>query len=139
MQLDGEGRPMVRGISRLSSHQKVSPADASISLCTAETCKVPTDGSNLSMWEKRVTKLYQRVREVQDLVREDLKEIQEPLDALARSETLSQEHLTQLAVAKAYYEQACQEYTDTLERILLPFERQETDVEEVRLSESTLL
>src|SRR6266496_5041820 len=133
MQLDGEGRPMVRGISRLSSHQKASPADAS----TAETCKVSTDGWNLTMWEKRVTKLYQRVREVQDLVREDLKEIQEPFDALARSETLSQEHLTQLAVAKAYYEQACQEYTDTLERILLPFERQETDVEEVRLSEST--
>src|ERR1019366_10007342 len=75
----------------------------------------------LTHWQVKVTKLHQRVQEVQILILEDMQDLREPLDALSNErEILSLQETVQLEMAKVAYERAIQECNRALASILEP-------------------
>ncbi len=123
MQLDPEGHLIVGG-------RHLSPVSVR-SLCDDGNTTVRRDDLPVSFppvscptpWERNTARLCQRVREVQTLVQEDLREIDEPLTTLGGiAHTLTQEQATQWEKAKTAYEQALLECNQVLARILLPFQ-----------------
>jgi hypothetical protein len=122
MQLDPEGHLIVGGRHFLPVSVR--------SLCDDGKMIVRKDGLPASSpsvscptpWERNTARLCQRVSEVQTLIREDLREIDEPLTTLGGiAHTLTQEQVTQWEAAKAAYDQALLECCQALARILLCF------------------
>lgn len=78
--------------------------------------------SRSTPWEMNVTRLCQRVRDVQVLLQEDLQEIEEPMNTLGNiASTLSDEYAMKWDAAKTAYAQALLECRLVLDRILSPF------------------
>jgi len=123
MRLDPEGYMIVGGQFLLPVRVRSSCGDGST---TVRRDDLPVSLPPLSCptpWERNTARLCQRVREVQALVQEDLREIDEPLATLGDiAHTLTQEQVTQWEKAKIAYEQALLECSQVLARILLPFQ-----------------
>lgn len=91
-------------------------------------------------WERNAARLCQRIGEVQTLIQEDLREIEEPMFTLGTiASTLSHEHVMRWEAAKAAYAQAFLECTNVLARILSPFAETQKPLEQRReLADSVL-
>jgi hypothetical protein len=122
MQLDPEGRLIVgnrllplsytRSLSNDERTTSRRDDDLDALLCTSRS----------TPWEMSVARFCQRVRDVQELLQEDLREIEEPINTLGNSEeTLSSEQAMQWEAAKMAYAQAFLECARVVARILSPF------------------
>jgi uncharacterized protein YukE len=128
MLLDPEGR-LIMGNTPLSfANMRSSSNDERTTLGRDDISETFLSSSHSAPWARNVARLCQRVRDVQTLIQEDLREIEEPLTTLGTvASTLSQEHVTQWEAAKIAYSQTLQECTQALEHVLSPFtETQET-------------
>jgi hypothetical protein len=120
MHLDLEGRIIIKGRPSLVSSAQSGHTD-STTLCVGGGSSPPRGVSSITTWESTLARLRQRIQEVQDLIREDLYDLEEPLIALGCEVLLSPEQTAQLIAAKAFYDQVFPECCHTIERILLPF------------------
>lgn len=122
MRLDPEGRLIVgdKLLSPISAKSLHNDESTTVHRDDLSSLLLPVSCSTL--WERNAARLCQRVKEVQTLIGEDLREIDEPLTTLGNIvSTLSHEHITQWEAAKAAYDQALLECTQVLARILAPF------------------
>lgn len=131
MRLDPEGRLIVGG-------RLLSPVSAESLRNNGSTTVGRDDLSGLlppascpTLWQRNAVRLCQRVRDVQTLIQEDLREIDEPITTLGNiAATLSHEHVTQWEAAKAAYDQALLECSQVLACILSPFTETQEPLEQ---------
>jgi uncharacterized protein YukE len=123
MQLDPEGHLIVGGRHFLPVSVRSLCDDGKMIVRKDDLPASSPSVSCPTPWERNTARLCQRVSEVQTLIREDLREIDEPLTTLGGiAHTLTQEQVTQWEKAKTAYEQALLECNQVLARILLPFQ-----------------
>jgi hypothetical protein len=121
MFLDLDGHIIVGGKSYLTSLPMPSGKNGATGSSIQDTLQDLSSIYSLTTWERKVTRLCQRVQEVNVLIQEDLQEILEPLCALGNMDMLSSEQATQLQAALVSYERICLECEYALNDILLPF------------------
>lgn len=140
MQLDPEGQLMVGG--RLLSFRSTGSScnDRSTTVRIDDFSDLLQPVSCPTSWQRNAARLCQRVRDVQTLIQEDLREIDEPLTTLGSiASTLSNEHATQWEAAKTAYDRALLECSQVLDRILSPFAEPQDPLEQrVDLADSVL-
>ncbi len=139
MRLDPEGYVIVGGrfLSPVNTKSLHDDRDTTARVDDRPAFLSPV--SSATLWERNAARLCQRVRDVQTLVQEDLREINEPLTTLGEiASKLSGEHAKQWEAAKAAYDQALLECTQILERVLSPFTETPETLEQRRdLADST--
>ncbi len=122
MLLDPEGRLMMGNTPPSFANMRSSSDDERTTSGRDDMSETFLSSSRSAPWARNVARLCQRVRDVQTLIQEDLREIEEPITTLCTvASTLSQEHILQWEAAKTAYSQAMQECTQILERVLSPF------------------
>lgn len=137
MQLDLAGDPILGGQPHCSSSAHTEGNNARINYCQKESMIIVQHVSPTTHWERNMTRLRQRIQEVQELIREDLRDIEEPLRTLGNDEEhLSQEQRAQVTAARTRYEQLFQHCHHALNALFLPFEvRSEQREHEVQLTD----
>jgi hypothetical protein len=122
MRIDLDSPLVMGGRLLLSANAELLHNAESRTVRTDEQPALSLTASCPTSWERNVARLGGRVKDVQTLIQEDLREIDEPLTTLGTvASTLSQEHVKQWEAAKAAYSQAMLECTQVLERMLSPF------------------
>lgn len=120
MLLDLEGHLIVGG-RFLSRSAELLRNDGSTTTRADDLSELFLSASHSTLWERDAARLCQRICEVQTLIEEDLREIEEPMSTLGTiALSLSHEYVVQWEAAKTAYTQAFQECTDMLAHILSP-------------------